>query len=521
MNGRTTKRSARLRSMGVIAAAVVGGIGAGQAQAFSLFLFNGQPVVWIGATADRYLSPTTFPEGSDAETMVLESMGLWTIIPGAQFTYNAFRNPQDFPVDSFDGFSDTIAVDPSALDPGVLAVTNLVNQGAAWFDADVLINANPSGVGWIFEGNVPCEVIDEPLPSNGFSFLLVMVHEMGHALGLGHDPIGNEGPGAAWFIATMNPRYPSGGPMGSLSIVETHTDDRNGVRTLYPASGLSETDLALPAFTTGPELGRAVPVFAEPASAPPGATVSLRSNIANLGTTTALGVVQAFYLSADDALDAGDLRLGELVWDVAAADALEFGVDVDLPADLAAGDYWFASKIDDSDALAELYEDNNEVVYCRPFVVEQLSPEFLPIGQQYTFEGEPFFGPAPELTLPMNMSPVTYSLDVAPIGATIDASTGVVTWPDPTESTFLRQFTIRGTNGGGSSTVTYFVGVSRCDDVTGDGAVDVLDLNLVLSSFNQAVVPGSGGDVTGDGVVDVVDLNRILAAFNQPCVLGP
>lgn len=50
-------------------------------------------------------------------------------------------------------------------------------------------------------------------------------------------------------------------------------------------------------------------------------------------------------------------------------------------------------------------------------------------------------------------------------------------------------------------------------DATGDGAVDVDDLNAVLSGWNTLVVtPGVGGDVTRNGIVDVEDLNAVLSA---------
>ncbi len=55
-------------------------------------------------------------------------------------------------------------------------------------------------------------------------------------------------------------------------------------------------------------------------------------------------------------------------------------------------------------------------------------------------------------------------------------------------------------------------------DATGDGAVDVDDLNAVLSSWNSAVpTPGLAGDVTRDGVVDVDDLNAVLSAWLKTC----
>ena len=51
-------------------------------------------------------------------------------------------------------------------------------------------------------------------------------------------------------------------------------------------------------------------------------------------------------------------------------------------------------------------------------------------------------------------------------------------------------------------------------DVTGDGTVDLADLNLVLASFGQAT---DSGDTNDDGVVDLADLNAVLGAFGTGC----
>jgi hypothetical protein len=55
------------------------------------------------------------------------------------------------------------------------------------------------------------------------------------------------------------------------------------------------------------------------------------------------------------------------------------------------------------------------------------------------------------------------------------------------------------------------------EDVTGDGVVDVLDLNRLLAAFNGPASADPPADVTGDGVIDVLDLNALLAAFNSSC----
>ena len=55
---------------------------------------------------------------------------------------------------------------------------------------------------------------------------------------------------------------------------------------------------------------------------------------------------------------------------------------------------------------------------------------------------------------------------------------------------------------------------AACPDVTGDGQVNLGDLNLVLANFGQQT---DVGDTNGDGVVDLADLNAVLAAFGEIC----
>ncbi len=50
-------------------------------------------------------------------------------------------------------------------------------------------------------------------------------------------------------------------------------------------------------------------------------------------------------------------------------------------------------------------------------------------------------------------------------------------------------------------------------DVSGNGTVDIADLNAVLASFGG---PGAG-DVDGNGTVDIGDLNDVLAVFGTDC----
>jgi hypothetical protein len=55
-------------------------------------------------------------------------------------------------------------------------------------------------------------------------------------------------------------------------------------------------------------------------------------------------------------------------------------------------------------------------------------------------------------------------------------------------------------------------------DATGDGVVDVIDLNRVLAAFNQPADVDPPADFNADGFIDVIDLNGVLGAFNTACL---
>lgn|GEM_PF-1077244 len=454
-----------------------------QGHGFSVFSADGvTPIVWVDNGSIRYLSPSTFPLGSEAEAAILASMGLWNIIAATDFSYSYSPLDQDYPIDNFDGYNDTIAVPASELDEGVLGVTSLVNNGNVWYDMDILFNGNPLGVGYTLNPTPGCDVVTHPEPSNGFAFMLVATHELGHALGLGHDPFGDEAPGAPWFIGTMNPAYPGGGPVGQENIIELHTDDRAGLRFLYPLTGTPETprpDLALAGYGTSTVPGLTLPLSFTPSVVFPGDELTAHSIIENFGSTSETGFEQGYYLSTDPTIDVGDVFLGSLLWDLVFEDALAFEVVTTMPDDIAAGTYYFGSIIDDTDVVAEEWEDNNAISYCEPLAVAQLTPAIEPLSSDTTVCGQSYSGQIPTVTHPLNMGPITWSFDQAPDGMTISSTTGAVQWPQPAPSTFPHTVTIRATNDAGSSTSSFFLAVQS----VAPSILDIRNANVSCASY--------------------------------------
>ncbi len=501
-----------------------------QTQGYTWFTLGGQPVVWAGGVSERYLSPTTFPIGSNIEQQMLQMMGEWNAVPGSVFVYSAINASQDFPIDHFDGFNDTAAVPAADLDPGVLAVTYLVNQGAQWFDMDMVFSDDPMGLGYHLGWTAPCPIITDPV-NNGFHFQLIAQHELGHAIGLGHDPVGDEGPGFAWFISTMNPLYPHGGTTGQDGITEIHADDRGGARFLYPHSGPSpppHIDLALANFSTGSILGEAKSITFDPPAVLPGDTLTLTTVLENLGSTNEFFVRQGFYLSNDEIIDNTDTLIGFLEWDLAFGDAFDVDVVATMADDLPSGSFFVGSILDDLDTVAEVWEDNNAVRYCHQLTVTQLAPQIDVIGQIIVESGAPYVGPTPTVTKPLNMGPITWSLDNPEPGMTIDPMTGVITWPSPVPRDFQYVLFIRGTNGAGTATTILFLGVRMpCSaDVTplnqdgsiGNGVVNIDDLVEVLNAFGTAqprfdIAPMNPDGTSGNGIINIDDLVTVLNGF--------
>lgn len=481
----------------------------------SWYTLGGQIVRWSGGQSIRALSPGTFPVGSQTETLILGSMLLWNIVPSTNWEYSYATLPEEYPIE-VDGINVTMAVAANSLDPGVLGLTFLFNQGAQWADMDIVFPDVPEGIGWDFGENPGCEELFDP-EQYGFSFILAATHEMGHALGLGHSPIGNEPSGTPWFVATMNPAYPTGGTVGDENIVELWTDDRNGLRILYPPSGPSQPvyrDLANAGYTASTAIGFTLPLVFVPAAVNPGATFTAQAGIQNLGNTNQLFVDHGFYLSADDNVSPDDLFLGAVEWDIAFEDAFDYLVDIDLPDDLAAGPYNLVSRIDDALEVTELYEDNNEVTYCQPLIVNRLAPIMTTLGQQTTPAFAPWTGPTAAVTKPINMAPLTWSIDAGPAGLVIHPTSGVLSWPSPIASAFPYAITVRATNSSGTTTGLFFLNVSApacAGDISGDGRTNSTDFAILAGNYGAlSGATRATGDLSGDGKVNAVDFT-ILA----------
>ncbi|MFI4855295.1 MAG: agmatine deiminase family protein [Phycisphaerales bacterium JB065] len=124
--------------------------------------------------------------------------------------------------------------------------------------------------------------------------------------------------------------------------------------------------------------------------------------------------------------------------------------------------------------------------------------------------------PGQSLTISIDLSTDGGKTYTTPI-ASGEADDGSFLWSVPDIGTSQARIRVTAVNGnflsGSDASVENFTitGTPLCPgDGTGDGAVDLADLNLVLANFGSS---GPEGDVDGSGGVDLSDLNLVLANF--------
>lgn len=153
--------------------------------------------------------------------------------------------------------------------------------------------------------------------------------------------------------------------------------------------------------------------------------------------------------------------------------------------------------------------------------VDPIAPRINAILNGSATAGVPYTGPTPTLASAC-MNPVVYSLVAGPVGMSINAASGVVSWPNPTIVGSPHVVQIRATNASGFDDEVWAISVNAGNpcpaDLDGDGDIDIGDLAILLSNFGT---PGGAsaddGDLDGDGDVDITDLAGLLSVFGTSC----
>ena len=176
------------------------------------------------------------------------------------------------------------------------------------------------------------------------------------SLDAGDTPLGSRsvpplGPGAT-SSATTSLTLPAGLATGTWYVL-ARADAGNAEFETQESN-----NVAARAVQIGPDL--AVSTFTTPGTAAAGGTITVSDTTRNGGGGPAAASTTAFYLSANNVLDASDLPLGTRAVPLLAAGATSVAsTPLTIPAGTAAGGWYVIARADAADAIVETQEGNN------------------------------------------------------------------------------------------------------------------------------------------------------------------
>jgi len=340
------RRASARSSVGALMLFAVGSLAPSAAQAYSWSTCWDRTVKWNRGWNTMALTAITIPPGSDWDVRYQNAMWHWNNVKGSSFTYYYSRAGNT--VSLGNGVSEVYGTDLGT--GGTLGVTRTrYHCNRTWFfdwsysigidETDMAFNTRVLwSLGPLNYGNLGSPI----------SFESVALHELGHALGLGHEDR---------RLATMNSYYPNSGPLGHYKEWDPLGDDRLGARYLYP-DGTTETDVAGSVFRWVGS-GSSGLVYA-PQTARRGDTVTLQYTVQNL-STSARNFDAGFYLSTNDYISTSDTLLGTSGFSAPAGSYGTFYRTLTIPTNIAPGAYWLGFLVDRNNAISESNEYNNNM----------------------------------------------------------------------------------------------------------------------------------------------------------------
>jgi hypothetical protein len=330
----------------LIAAAVFLALQVENASAYVYRACDGTKISWPVPAIPIHPATISFPSGSARRAALERARAGWNLsVPARVFTF-AFGYTSSTTWESGDGVNQAgFTSDYGWTTELAVTITSYDCDGLA--ETDVLFRPSQN---WNYAHH--------PAPdASGNHFVLVALHELGHALGLRHED--------RW-MATMNSFYPNSGVLGNENDPDPHGDDCAGDRFLYGSTG-SARDLALSVYQrTG---SGSAAFISPPSSAKKGSTKAFTFTLLNRGTENQNGYTVKVYSSNDRWITTGDTLLGTATYNQTPGSNMTVSLNIFIPNSLTTGNHYIGFVVDPTNAVGETAEDQNAVGYVKPTYV--------------------------------------------------------------------------------------------------------------------------------------------------------